>query len=77
MQPGDEDFPGLTQELAVWNVRLDDAGAIVLPSSNSNALRYLLQLGPPAQPDTPVGTLLFFSGDQVVAEKQVVQAGSS
>ena len=77
VQPSDEDFPGLTQELEVWNVRLDDAGAIVLPANSFDSLRYLLQLGPPAQPDTPVGTLLFFSGDQVVAEKQVVQAGSS
>lgn len=77
VQPGDADFPGLTQELAVWNVRLGDDHAVVLPAASAQSLRYLLQLGPPAQPDTPVGSLLIFSGDQVVAEKQVVQSGSS
>lgn len=73
VQPGDQDFPGLTQELAVWDVRLGDDNAIVLPAANSDALRYLLQLGPPAQPDAPVGSLLIFSGEDVVAEKPVVQ----
>ncbi len=77
VQPGDADFPGLTQELAVWNVRLGDDHAIVLPAANAESLRYLLQLGPPAQPEEPVGALLFFSGDQVVAERQVLQAGTS
>lgn len=77
VQPGDTDLPGLSQELAVWNVKLGDSHAIVLPAANAGSLRYLLQLGPPAQPDTPVGSLLIFSGDRVVAEKQVVQAGTS
>jgi D-alanyl-D-alanine carboxypeptidase (penicillin-binding protein 5/6) len=77
VQPTDSDFPGLTQELAVWNVRLGDSAAIVLPTANAASLRYLLQLGPPAQPDQPVGSLLIFNGDQVVAEKQVLQAGSA
>ena len=77
VQPGDADFPGLSQELAVWNVRLGDEHALVLPSANAGALRYLLQLGPPAQPDAPVGNVLFFNGDQVVAERQVLQAGTA
>jgi D-alanyl-D-alanine carboxypeptidase len=77
VQPGDADFPGLAQELAVWNVRLGDDHALVLPAGESESLRYLLQLGPPAEPDAPVGSLLFFSGDQVVAERQVLQAGSA
>jgi D-alanyl-D-alanine carboxypeptidase len=77
VQPGDADFPGLTQELAVWDVRLGEEYALVLPTATAESLRYLLQLGPPAQPDSPVGTLLFFSGDQVVAERQVLQAGTA
>jgi D-alanyl-D-alanine carboxypeptidase len=76
VQPGDQDFPGLTQELAVWDVRLGDDSAVVLPAADSSSLRYLLQLGPPAQPDAPVGSLLIFSGNQVVAEKSVVQGGA-
>ncbi len=77
VQPGDNDFPGLTQELTVWNVRLGDDHAIVLPSASAQSLRYLLQLGPPAEPNTPVGNLLIFDGDRIVAEKQVVQVGQS
>lgn len=77
VQPGDQSFPGLTEELAVWDVRLSDDNAIVLPAEHANSLRYLLQLGPPAQPDMPVGSLLIFSGEQVVAEKAVVQGGAA
>ncbi len=77
VQPGDNDFPGLTHELTVWNVRLGDDHAIVLPSASAQSLRYLLQLGPPAEPNTPVGNLLIFDGDRIVAEKQVVQVGQS
>ena len=77
VQPGDADFPGLTQELTVWNVRLGDDHALVLPTGNTESLRYLLQLGPPAQPEEPVGTLLFFSGDHIVAERQVLQSGTA
>lgn len=73
VQPGDQEFPGLSQELAVWDVRLADTSAIVLPSNEVTSLGYLLQLGPPAQPDAPVGTLLIFSDDHVVAEKPVLQ----
>jgi D-alanyl-D-alanine carboxypeptidase len=76
VQPGDQDFPGLTEELAVWDVRLGDNSAIVLPAANAASLRYLLQLGPPAQPDSPVGSLLIYSGDRMVGEKQVVQGGA-
>ena len=77
VQPGDQDFPGLSQELAVWDVRLGDDSAIVLPQADAGSLRYLLQLGPPAQQDSPVGSLLIYSGDQMVAEKQVVQGGAA
>jgi D-alanyl-D-alanine carboxypeptidase len=77
VQPGDADFPGLTQELAVWDVRLGDDHAIVLPAESAGSLRYLLQLGPPAQPDAQVGTLLIFSGNQIVAERPVLQAGTA
>jgi hypothetical protein len=76
VQPGDESFPGLSQELAVWDVRLSDNAAIVLPAASTQSLRYLLQLGPPGQPNAPVGSLLIFSGDQIVAEKPVLQGGA-
>ncbi|MEZ4531786.1 MAG: hypothetical protein R2855_12290 [Thermomicrobiales bacterium] len=41
------------------------------------SLRYLLQLGPPAEPDAPVSTVLFFSGITVVATRPVLQAGTA
>ena len=77
VEPSDDAFPGLNQELAVWDVQLGDDSAIVLTADQAASLRYLLQLGPPAQPNTAVGTLLIFSGNDVVAEKQVVQAGNA
>ncbi|MCA9859514.1 MAG: D-alanyl-D-alanine carboxypeptidase [Thermomicrobiales bacterium] len=76
IQPGDQDLPGLSQELAVWDVQLGDDHAVVLPREGVQSLRYLLQLGPPAEPNAPVGTLLIFSGERVIAEKQVVQSGT-
>ena len=77
VQPSDKEFPGLTEELAVWDVRLGDTSSIVLPRTEDASLRYLLQLGPPAQNDMPVGTLLIFSDERIVAEKPVIQDGAA
>jgi D-alanyl-D-alanine carboxypeptidase (penicillin-binding protein 5/6) len=66
-------LPGLAEELDVWDVQLKDAGAVVLPADQAAAVRYLLQLGPPAEPDTEVGSLLLYSSDQVIDRKPVFQ----
>jgi D-alanyl-D-alanine carboxypeptidase len=66
-------LPGLKEELNVWDVELRDTQAVVLPADQAAGIRYLLQLGPPAEPEAEVGSLLIYSGDQVVDREPVFQ----
>jgi D-alanyl-D-alanine carboxypeptidase len=74
LSPADpNDLPGLTDELAAWQVTLKDQSAIVIPASQADALRYRLKLGPEGLPDQPVGSLLFFLGTTQIAERPLFQ----
>ncbi len=74
LSPADpNDLPGLTDELAAWQVTLKDQSAIVIPASKADALRYRLKLGPEGLPDQPVGSLLFFLGTTQIAERPLFQ----
>jgi D-alanyl-D-alanine carboxypeptidase (penicillin-binding protein 5/6) len=69
-----EDVPGLREELAAWQVVLKDEGAIVVPAAGVASLRYLLQLGPAGKPNAQVGSVVFFVGDEKIAQLPVFQA---
>ncbi|GIW03910.1 MAG: hypothetical protein KatS3mg059_0530 [Thermomicrobiales bacterium] len=74
LSPADpNDLPGLTDELAAWQVTLKDESAIVIPASQADAFRYRLKLGPEGLPDQPVGSLLFFLGTTQIAERPLFQ----
>lgn len=65
---------GLAEELAVWETALPPGPALVVPSERAADLRYRLQLGPPAEPNKPVGKVLFFVGSDLLSERPVLQA---
>lgn len=65
---------GLADELAVWETALPAGPALVVPSERAPDLRYRLQLGPPTEPDQPVGKVLFFVGSDFLSERPVLQA---
>lgn len=63
---------GLNDELAAWSVTLRDDSAIVLPTG-AGAVDYRLELGPEGDSEAEAGRVLFFVGDQLVAERPVYQ----
>jgi D-alanyl-D-alanine carboxypeptidase len=69
-----EEIPGLQDELAAWQVKLQDDAAIVVQRSDRKKLTYSLQLGPAGEPNSRVGNVLFFIGSEKVAERPVFQA---
>ncbi len=74
LSPADpNDLPGLSDELAAWQVTLKDQSAIVIPASQAGAFRYRLKLGPEGVPDQPIGSLLFFLGTTQIAERPLFQ----
>jgi len=69
----DSSIPGLAAELAVWEVGLADGNPIVMRSDQLANLRYVLRLGPPAEPQAEVGEVLLYDGPDLIAERAVVQ----
>ncbi|MGH2559156.1 MAG: D-alanyl-D-alanine carboxypeptidase family protein [Thermomicrobiales bacterium] len=67
-----DQVPGLQDELSAWQVELGEPTAIVLPA-NGGEIAYQLQLGPPSEPNSQVGRVLFFVGSEQVAEQPVFQ----
>jgi D-alanyl-D-alanine carboxypeptidase len=69
----DSDMPGLKDELAAWQVGLDNSDSIVVPRDDNDQVTYLLQLGPETKPEEKAGQVLFFRNAKQVAERTVVQ----
>lgn len=69
-----EALPGLTAELAVWDVQLTDTDPLVLPADQANDLQYQLYLQPPGEPGSEVGSVRFYAGATMIAERPLVQA---
>ncbi|HEV2528465.1 MAG TPA: serine hydrolase [Thermomicrobiales bacterium] len=64
---------GLTEELAAWQVTLGSGSEIVIPAGDTADLTYRLVLGPSGEPQEVVGSVLFFLGDEQIAEQPVYQ----
>jgi D-alanyl-D-alanine carboxypeptidase len=65
---------GLAEELGVWDSTLPPGPALVVPAARRDELRYRLQLGPPGEPNAPIGKVLFFVGSDLLSERPVLQA---
>jgi D-alanyl-D-alanine carboxypeptidase (penicillin-binding protein 5/6) len=66
-------IPGLAEELAVWEVGLADRNPFIIHTSQLTNLRYVLRLGPPAEPDVEVGEVLLYDGASLIDSRPVVQ----
>lgn len=69
----EQDMPGLQEEMAAWQVALENDHSIVVRRQDGATVSYLLQLGPEAEPNAEVGRVLFFLGAEQVAERPVIQ----
>ena len=70
VDPNDDDqLPGLTNELAAWQVSLRNSSAIVMSTEISQPVRYQLELVAPSAEETLAGRVLFFAGSELLAER--------
>jgi D-alanyl-D-alanine carboxypeptidase len=74
---GDGVLPGLNEELAVWDVTLENPPAIPVPNVDGVALAYQLQIGPEAEPGQQAGSLHLYYGETRVGSLPLVQATSA
>lgn len=70
-------LPGLNEELAVWDVQLNNPPAIPSPNVEGVALGYQLQIGPETEPGQQAGTLHLYFGQTHVGSLPLVQAGAA
>jgi serine-type D-Ala-D-Ala carboxypeptidase (penicillin-binding protein 5/6) len=70
-------LPGLNEELAVWDVQLNDPPAIPTPTVDGVTLGYQLQIGPESEPGQQAGTLHLYFGQVRVGSLPLVQAGTA
>jgi D-alanyl-D-alanine carboxypeptidase (penicillin-binding protein 5/6) len=66
---------GLAEELSVWDVDLATSDLLPVPASSADQVRYRLILAPPAAPESPVGEVQFFVGEQLISERAALQVG--
>jgi D-alanyl-D-alanine carboxypeptidase len=64
---------GLAEEMDAWDVALQSTDPFIVPAAQADALRYLLRLGPPVEPNAEAGALLLFDGNELIAERPVLQ----
>ena len=66
---------GLAEELSVWEVDLATSDLLPVPTSSADDVRYRLVLAPPTAPESPVGEVQFYVGEQLLSERAALQAG--
>lgn len=70
-------LPGLNEQLAVWDVSLENPPAIPVPNVDGATLGYQLQLGATGEPGAPAGTLHLYYGQTHVGALPLTQAGAA
>lgn len=70
-------LPGLNEELAIWDVTLENPPAIPVPNVDGVGLGYQLQIGPVADPGQQAGTLHLYYGQTRVGELPLTQAAAA
>jgi hypothetical protein len=70
-------LPGLNEQLAVWDVTLENPPAIPVPNVEGVGLGYQLQIGAPTEPGQQAGTLHLFYGQTHVGALPLVQAAAA
>jgi hypothetical protein len=68
----DRDVPGLMNEMAAWQVTLQDDSGILIDPDLRSSLRYQLELLPEGPAESDAGRVLFFAGPDLVAERPLI-----
>lgn len=76
--PGaDDTFPGLAEEMAIWQVEFRDPPAIPVPSGGDSWTTYQLVLGPPVEAGERCGTLRLLVSGRTVGSIPIYQTGAA
>ena len=67
-------IPGLSEQMLVWDVTLQNPPAIPVPSGAGVTIAYQLQVGPVVNTGDPAGSLYLFYGDTPVGHLPLYQA---
>lgn len=68
----DRDVPGLMNEMAAWQVTLQDDSGILIDQEARGAIRYQLELLPEGPAKSDAGRVLFFAGPDLIAERPLI-----
>ena len=68
----DRDIPGLVNEMAAWQVTLQDDSGILVEQDLRGSVRYQLELLPEGPAESQAGRVLFFAGPDLVAERPLI-----
>ena len=68
----DRDVPGLMNEMAAWQVTLQDDSGILIEQELRSSVRYQLELLPEGPAESNAGRVLFFAGPDLVAERPLI-----
>lgn len=75
--PGaDDTFPGLAEEMTIWQVEFRDPPAIPMPSSDDSRTTYQLVLGPPVEAGERCGTVRLLVSGRTVGSIPIYQTGA-
>ena len=67
-------IPGLSEQMMVWDVRLQDPPAIPVPAAGDVNIGFRLQVGQVVDTGEPAGTLYLFYGETPVGDLPLYQA---
>ena len=65
---------GLLEELAVWDVDLEEGSLLPIPTASATQVKYRLVLAPPPDQAGPAGEIHFFVDDQLISTRSAFQA---
>lgn len=75
--PGaDDTFPGLAEEMSIWQVEFRDPPAIPVPSGDDARTTYQLVLGPPVEAGKQCGTVRLLVSGRTVGSIPIYQTGT-
>lgn len=67
-------IPGLSEQMMVWDVALQDPPAIPVPTTGEVSIAFQLQVGPVVDSGEPAGTLYLYYGETPVGDLPLYQA---
>jgi D-alanyl-D-alanine carboxypeptidase len=66
------DVPGLMDEMAAWQVSLEDDSGLLVSSDQKTQVSYRIELKPEGPSESEAGRVLFFAGPDQIGERPLI-----